>query len=185
MVSISTEKMLLHVAHSPDFCKWATPMEITVKFNSDVISEPVQFDWFGVCRVCGLSELQEIGHKMSEEPVNIKQTSTLCESVLACRFFLLSPPSFAQPIIIFTTMPDLPSVILLFIPMVTWPLAEITSFAYYFTTDLMKEKHSYAQTCMGSSVSFQVGAFSVDFVAAFIITSMYSAFSLCVWRFHR
>lgn len=45
----------------------------------------------------------------------------------------------------------------------------------------MKEKHSSAQTCMGSSVSFQVGAFSVDLVAAFIITPMYSAFSLRVW----
>lgn len=43
-VSISTEQMRLHLAYSPDFCKWATPMEITVKFNSDVIGEPVQFE---------------------------------------------------------------------------------------------------------------------------------------------
>lgn len=137
--------------------------------------------------MCGLSKLQATGHEMSEEPVNVKHTSTvnLFSLTLSCRFFLPRPLSFAQPIIISTTMPDLPSVILLFTPVVTWPLAEITSLAYYFTIDLMKEKYSYAQTCMGSSVSFQVGAFSVDFVAAFIITSMYSAFSLCVWRFHR
>lgn len=44
VVSISTEQMRLHLAYSPDFCKWATPMEITVKFNSDVIGEPVQFE---------------------------------------------------------------------------------------------------------------------------------------------
>lgn len=43
VVSISSEQMRLHLAYSPDFCKWATPMEITVKFNSDVIGEPVQF----------------------------------------------------------------------------------------------------------------------------------------------
>lgn len=43
VVSISSEQMHLHLAHSPDFCKWATPMEITVKSNSDVIGEPVQF----------------------------------------------------------------------------------------------------------------------------------------------
>lgn len=64
-------------------------------------------------------------------------------------------------------------------------LAQTKSLVYYFTIDLMKEKHSNAQTCMGSSVSFQMGAFSVDFVAAFIITPMYSAFSLRVRRFHR
>lgn len=44
VVSISTEQMRLHLAYSPEFCKWATPMEITVKFNSDVIGEPVQFE---------------------------------------------------------------------------------------------------------------------------------------------
>lgn len=43
VVSISSEEIHLHLAHSPDFCKWATPMEITVKSNSDVIGEPVQF----------------------------------------------------------------------------------------------------------------------------------------------
>lgn len=37
---------------------------------------------------------------------------------------------------------------------------------------------------MGSSVSFQMGAFSVDLVAAFIIAPMYSAFSLRVWWLH-
>lgn len=44
VVSISSERMHLHLACSPDFCKWATPMEITAKFNSDVIGEPVQFE---------------------------------------------------------------------------------------------------------------------------------------------
>lgn len=44
VVSIFTEHMCLHLAYSPDFCRWATPMEITVKFNSDVIGEPVQFE---------------------------------------------------------------------------------------------------------------------------------------------
>lgn len=44
VVSISTEQMCLHLAQGPDFCKWATPMEISVKFNSDVIGEPVQFE---------------------------------------------------------------------------------------------------------------------------------------------
>lgn len=44
VVSISTEQMCLHLAHNPNFCKWATPIEITVKFNSDVIDEEVQFE---------------------------------------------------------------------------------------------------------------------------------------------
>lgn len=42
--SISTEQMRLLLAYGPDFCKRATPMEITVKFNSDVRGEPVQFE---------------------------------------------------------------------------------------------------------------------------------------------
>lgn len=44
LVSISTEQMRLHLAYGLGFCKWATPMEITVKFNSDVICEPMQFE---------------------------------------------------------------------------------------------------------------------------------------------
>lgn len=29
VVSISTEQMCLHLAYSPNFCKWATPIEIS------------------------------------------------------------------------------------------------------------------------------------------------------------
>lgn len=101
-------------------------------------------------------------------------------------FFLLHPLSFAQPIIILRTTPDLISVILLLTPVVTWPLEhKLKTSVYCCTIDLMKENHSNAQTCVGSSVSFQMGALSVDFVAALIITSMYPAFSLRVRRFHR
>lgn len=71
VVSISMEQMCLHLAYGPDFCKWATPIEITVKFNSDVISEPGQFKPIWCYRVCRLNKPQATEHKMSEEPVNV------------------------------------------------------------------------------------------------------------------
>lgn len=33
-----------YLAQSPHFCKWATPMEVSVKFSSDVRGEARQFE---------------------------------------------------------------------------------------------------------------------------------------------
>lgn len=41
---VHLKQTCLYLAHSPDFCKWATPMEVSVKFNSDVRDEVVQFE---------------------------------------------------------------------------------------------------------------------------------------------
>lgn len=53
-------------------------MEVSVKFNSHVRGEVLQFEliWClqGVYKACRLSNLQATGQKMSKQPVNVKHT---------------------------------------------------------------------------------------------------------------